>query len=78
LLSNGAIIDTTRNRLLCMSCGATHGVLREPLALNMRQLLTAEEWIDFFDDKGSRHHEEVDLAMLDFPAGYDLVATPPR
>jgi hypothetical protein len=60
------VVYTTRHRFVCMSCGATHVVLREPLALTPRQLLTGEEWDDFFDEKGNRHHEEVDLATVDF------------
>lgn len=62
------VVYTTRHRLVCMSCGATHVVLREPLALTTQQFLTDEEWVEFFDDKGSRHHEEVDLATVDFRA----------
>ncbi len=60
------VVYTTRHRCVCMSCGATHVVLCEPLALTPRQLLTGEEWDDFFDEKGSRRHEEVDLATVDF------------
>jgi hypothetical protein len=60
------VVYTTKHRLVCMSCGANHFVLREPLALRARQLLTGEEWDDFFDEKGSRHHEEVDLPTVDF------------
>jgi hypothetical protein len=60
------VVYTTRQRLICMSCGATHVVLREPLAIATRQILTADEWVELFDDDGSRHHEEVDLAIVDF------------
>lgn len=60
------VVYTTRHRLVCMSCGATHVVLLEPLDLTPRQLLTGEEWSDFFDANGRRHHEELDLATVDF------------
>jgi hypothetical protein len=60
------VVYTTRHRLLCMSCGATHVVLKEPLSLAPRQLLTGGEWSDFFDANGRRHHEELDLATVDF------------
>ena len=63
---HSTVVYTTRHRFVCMSCGTTHVVLREPLALTPRQLLTGEEWDDFFGEKGSRHHEEVDLATVDF------------
>src|SRR6266511_237392 len=60
------VVYTTRHRLICISCGATHLVLAEPLRFTRLRLLTANEWLDFFDDNGVRRHEEVDLATIDF------------
>jgi uncharacterized protein YutE (UPF0331/DUF86 family) len=59
------VVYTTRHRLVCMSCGATHVVLREPVLTAFRQTIAPEEWRELFGDDGSRHHEPVDLAMVD-------------
>lgn len=63
---SATVVYTTRQRLICMSCGATHAVLRRPLKSVPPHLLTPQEWDDFFDDKGSRHYEEVALTIVDF------------
>jgi len=63
---SATVVYTTRQRLICMSCGATHAVLRQPPNFVPPQLLTPREWDEFFDDKGSRHYEEVALATVDF------------
>jgi hypothetical protein len=60
-----SVVYTTRHRLMCMSCGATHMVLRAPLPVTPRQRLTAAEWDQIFGDDGGRHDEEVDLAIVD-------------
>lgn len=65
---NATVVYTTRHRVLCMSCGVTHAVLREPLAVVPRQLLTAEDWVALFDHGGQRRDEDVDLATVDFRA----------
>jgi hypothetical protein len=62
-----SVVYTTHHRLVCMTCGATHVVLREPLATTPRQTLTAEDWVQLFDVKGTRHHEAVDLVVVDVP-----------
>lgn len=59
------VVYTTRHRLVCMSCGATHVVLREPVLTEFRQTIALEEWDDLFAETGSRHHEPLDLAMVD-------------
>lgn len=59
------VVYTTRHRLVCMSCGATHVVLREPVLTAFRQTIAPEEWGELFGDEGSRHHEQVDLAIVD-------------
>jgi hypothetical protein len=60
------IVYTTKKRLICMSCTATHAVLAEPLPISSGQEISADDWADFFDNNGSRRHEEVDLATIDF------------
>lgn len=65
---SATVVYTTRRRLVCMSCGATHLVLREPLSVPQGTLLSENEWREYFDDNGSRRHEEVDLAIVDFCA----------
>ncbi|HET9732300.1 MAG TPA: hypothetical protein VFP54_06445 [Acidimicrobiales bacterium] len=59
------VVYTTRHRLVCMTCGATHLVLRDPLVTAHRQAITADDWVQLFDDKGTRHHEAVDLVIVD-------------
>jgi hypothetical protein len=59
------VVYTTRHRLVCMSCGATHLVLREPVLAAFRQTITPEEWGELFGAEGSRHHEPLDLAIVD-------------
>ena len=65
---------TTRHRLVCMSCGATHLVLREPVLSTFGRTVTAEEWDELFGIAGSRHHEPLDLAIVDVQ---DLEAATP-
>ena len=60
-----SVTYTTRHRLVCMMCGSTHVVLRQPLLSTFRQTVTAEEWAELFDLAGSRHHEPLDLAIVD-------------
>lgn len=60
-----SVVYTTRNRLVCMSCGATHVVLRRPLPIAVQQTVTAKEWNQLFGEDGSRRHEEVDLVTVD-------------
>lgn len=60
------VVYTTRHRLVCMSCGATHIVLRTPLSITPTTLLTADDWAELFDDDGNRRDEEVDLLTIDF------------
>jgi hypothetical protein len=55
------VVYTTRHRLVCMSCGATHVVLREPVLTTFQQTISPEEWDNLF----SRHHEPLDLAIID-------------
>ena len=63
---DAAVVYTSRGRLVCMSCGYLHVVLETPLDLVVRDKLTADDWIDLFDPDGPRHHEVVDLAMVEF------------
>jgi ribosomal protein S27E len=65
---SATVVYTTRRRLVCMSCGATHLVFREPLTAPQRTLLSGDEWRDYFDDDGGRRHEEVDLPIVDVRA----------
>jgi hypothetical protein len=60
------VVYTTHRRLLCMGCGALHVVLREPVLIPPKQLLSTQDWIDLFDDGGTRRDEPVDLSILDF------------
>jgi len=60
-----SIVYTTRHRLVCMSCGATHLVLRRPLPIAARQTVTAEKWDQLFGEDDSKRHEEVDLVTVD-------------
>ena len=59
------VVYTTRHRLVCMSCGATHLVLREPVLTAFQQTIAPEEWDELFGAEGSRHHEPLDLAIVD-------------
>jgi hypothetical protein len=59
------VVYTTRHRLVCMSCGATHLVLREPVLTDFRQTIAPEDWGELFGAEGSRHHEPLDLAIVD-------------
>jgi hypothetical protein len=59
------VVYTTRHRLVCMSCGATHLVLREPVLTDFQQAIAPEEWDELFGAEGSRHHEPLDLAIID-------------
>jgi hypothetical protein len=59
------VVYTTRHRLVCMSCGATHLVLRKPVLTAFRQTIAPEEWGELFGAEGSRHHEPLDLAIVD-------------
>lgn len=61
-----SVVYTTRNRVVCMSCGATHIVLAEALGFTPYDTLTAPEWADLFDEGGARADEEVDLYVVDF------------
>lgn len=63
---SASVVYTTRHRLVCMSCGMTHLVLSEPLYIVPTRLLTADEWVAFFDPDGTRHEEEIDLVTIDF------------
>jgi len=60
------VVYTTRHRLVCMGCGAMHVVLRQPLPVHPKWLLTPEEWVEFFDDEGSRRDEEIEMSVVDF------------
>jgi len=62
------VVYTTRGRLICMSCGAMHLVLREPLKLEPKRLLTPGEWLEYFGESGPGRDQEVELTMLDFRA----------
>jgi hypothetical protein len=59
------VVYTTRHRLVCMSCGATHLVLRKPVLITFQQTIAAEEWDELFGAEGSRRHEPLDLAIVD-------------
>lgn len=59
------VVYTTRHRLVCMSCGATHVVLRKPVLTRFRNALVPEEWDELFGEGGGRNHEPLDLAIVD-------------
>jgi hypothetical protein len=59
------VVYTTRHRLVCMSCGATHVVLRDPVLTAFSQTVAPEEWDELFGTTGSRHHESLDLTIVD-------------
>lgn len=65
---SATVVYTTTRQLICMSCGATHVVLRKPLGMTPTVELSADDWRDLFDHDGSRRHEEVDLPIVDFCA----------
>lgn len=60
------VVYTTRQRLVCMGCGAVHIVLAEPLLIEPQRLLTADEWTELFGDDGGRQDEELTLSVVDF------------
>jgi len=60
------VVYTTRHRLVCMGCGATHIVIRNALELHPKRLLTPEDWIEFFDEDGALRDEEIGLSVVDF------------
>lgn len=60
------VVYTTRHRLVCMGCGATHVVLKRPAPVVPKRLLTAAEWSDYFDDAGRQRDQEIEMAVLDF------------
>lgn len=61
-----SVVYTTRHRFICMGCGFLHAVPAAPLPVHPVNLLTGENWCDFFDQGGSRTDEEVDLSLIDF------------
>lgn len=63
-----SVVYTTRHRLICMMCGATHVVLKEPIITSSQNSITTQDWIDLFDENGSRREEEVNLQVIDFHA----------
>lgn len=60
------VVYTTQHRLVCMSCGGTHVVLREPLQLDPIRLLSAQEWFDHFDEDGASRDDEIEMSIVDF------------
>lgn len=60
------IVYTSRHRLVCMSCGYMHAVLRHPLPLVPQNELSTDEWVEYFDDDGRLREEPVSLAVVDF------------
>lgn len=62
---HSTVVYTTRHRLVCMMCGATHRVFSEPVLTTFRQTITAEDWRDLFDPDGQRRHESIDLVTVD-------------
>lgn len=60
------VVYTTRHRVLCMGCGATHLVLRDPLPLCPKRLLSPEEWNQFFSQDGLYRDQEIDVSVVDF------------
>jgi len=63
---HASVVYTTKNRLVCMSCGAMHAVLADPLSVTFSRTLTACEWCDYFDEDGRLRDEEVILPVIDF------------
>src|SRR5207248_1357416 len=61
-----SVVYTTKNRFVCMSCGAMHVVLADPLPITFSRTLTAQEWCDYFDENGRLRDEEVVLPEIDF------------
>ncbi len=59
------VVYTTRHRLVCMSCGSTHVVLREPVLTALGQTVAPTEWDELFGVKGTRHDEPLDLIIVD-------------
>jgi ribosomal protein S27E len=62
----GHVVYTTRDRLVCMMCGALHAVLLVPLQLRPKRGLTTDEWSEYFDRGGSRHDEQLEMSVIDF------------
>jgi hypothetical protein len=60
------VVYTNKRRLVCMSCGALHCVLKQPLNKHFKQSLTEQEWFDYVDDDGTKREEEMDIDILDF------------
>jgi hypothetical protein len=63
---DAAVVYTNRARVVCMSCGYMHVMLDAPLDLVVRDVLTGDDYFELFDFDGSRRHDEVDLATVEF------------
>ena len=60
------VVYTTRQRLVCMACGALHAVLETALTLSPVNAISAREWRECFDPDGARCDEEIALHVVDF------------
>lgn len=60
------VVFTSRNRLVCMGCGALHAVLARPVNVRRTSELTATQWREYFQTDGSLSDEEIDVSVLDF------------
>jgi hypothetical protein len=57
---------TNEGRLVCMSCGILHCVLRDKLQRHFKHSLSMHEWFDYFGFDGGRKEEAVNLDIVDF------------
>lgn len=60
------VVYTTRDRLLCMGCGAMHLALSAPVLITPKRLFKADDWFRYFGHGGELSYEDVDLAVVDF------------
>lgn len=61
------VVYTSAHRLVCMSCGMLHCVLRESLSgIAPGRTFVEDEWFEYFSSDGLRRDDEVELALVDF------------
>lgn len=60
------VVYTTRDRLVCMGCGAMHLALRAPVHVTPKRLLTSDDWFRYFGNDAELRYEDVDVAFVDF------------
>lgn len=60
------VVDTSRQRVLCMGCGQLYRVLSTPLDGDFASGITGERWDNAFNDDGELIDDELTVPILDF------------